>query len=72
MSANAQTEGYGTAAVDGDVEGAKRFSDGESREVADDGAATDADSIHVQDGVKQVEAITTVWSKNTMIVMFVL
>ncbi|KAI0594285.1 major facilitator superfamily transporter [Biscogniauxia sp. FL1348] len=33
---------------------------------------SDSSSEHKQDGVKQVEAITTVWSKELMIVMFIL
>ncbi len=32
---------------------------------------TDSDA-HMQDGVKRVEAITTVWSKELLIVMFIL
>lgn len=31
-----------------------------------------SDSSHKQDGVRQVEAMTTVWSQNTMIAMFIL
>lgn len=31
-----------------------------------------SESSHKQDGVRQVEAMTTVWSKNTMIAMFIL
>lgn len=35
-------------------------------------AEEDAESQRKQDGVKRVEAITTVWSKELLIVMFVL
>ncbi|KAI1076898.1 MFS general substrate transporter [Whalleya microplaca] len=40
----------------------------------EDGAKADSDSSseHKQEGVKQVEAITTVWSKELLIVMFIL
>lgn len=31
-----------------------------------------SDSSHKQDGVRQVEAMTTVWSENTMIIMYIL
>ncbi|KAI5925495.1 major facilitator superfamily transporter [Camillea tinctor] len=42
-------------------------------EVGDDNKdESDTSSEHKQDGVKQVEAITTVWSKELMIVMFIL
>lgn len=72
MSANAPTEpGYGTV-KHGDVENVKPSSGDDIREFPDEGPLSDADSVHVQDGVRRVEAITTVWSKNTMIVMFIL
>lgn len=29
-------------------------------------------SVHKQDGVKRVEAITSIWSKKTLVLMFVL
>ncbi|KAJ6789632.1 hypothetical protein PWT90_08487 [Aphanocladium album] len=77
MSANAQREeGYGAVqhgdVKHGDTESGKRFSDDEIREVNEDGRTSETSSVHMQDGVKRVEAITTVWSKNTMIVMFIL
>lgn len=33
---------------------------------------SDTDSVPKQDGVKQVEAMTTVWDDKTMIIMFIL
>ncbi|OAR00228.1 hypothetical protein LLEC1_03044 [Akanthomyces lecanii] len=72
MSANASTEhGYGTVQR-GDVEDGKPFSDDAVRQVDDNGATSQSSSVHVQDGVRRVEAITSVWSKNTMAVMFIL
>lgn len=74
MSAAASNEhGYGTV-KHGDVEdGGKPLSGEEVREAhEDDGPASETSSVHLQDGVKRVEVITTVWSKNTMIVMFIL
>lgn len=52
----------------------KRFSRGQDvTEVDDDGKPSSDDSSEFkQEGVKQVEAITTVWSKELLIVMFVL
>lgn len=43
-------------------------------EAVDDDAKPDSDnnSEHKQAGVKQVEAITTVWSKELLIAMFIL
>ncbi|OAA56115.1 siderophore iron transporter mirB [Cordyceps fumosorosea ARSEF 2679] len=69
--ASAAEPGYGTV-KQGDVERAKPSSDEDIRELQDDGPASETSSVHVQDGVKRVEAITMVWSKNTMIVMFIL
>jgi hypothetical protein len=45
-----------------------------SKEVLEDATAydTDAASSDKQDGIKQVEAITTIWSKQMLIVTFVL
>ncbi|KAJ3494588.1 hypothetical protein NLG97_g3980 [Lecanicillium saksenae] len=72
MTANDHSEdGYG-AVKHGDADNGKRFSDDEIREVNEDRRTSETSSVHVQDGVKRVEAITTVWSKNTMIVMFAL
>jgi hypothetical protein len=43
-----------------------------SQMASDEEATADASSDHKQLGVKQVEAITTVWSRELLIVMFVL
>lgn len=45
-----------------------------SKEVLEDAAAyeTDTASSDKQDGIKQVEAITTIWSKQMLIITFVL
>lgn len=45
--------------------------DAVSREFSDDGKLDDG-SERKQDGVRQVEAITTVWSKKLLVVMFCL
>lgn len=37
-----------------------------------DEKGSDSDSSYKQEGVRQVEAITTVWTKQVLIVMFVL
>lgn len=63
---------YGTVQHGSDVEAAKHHSDDEAREVGPDGVASETSSVHMQEGVRQVEAITTVWSKQTMIIVFVL
>lgn len=42
-----------------------------SREFSDDGKLDDG-SERKQEGVRQVEAITTVWSKQMLVVMFIL
>ncbi|KAM3559340.1 hypothetical protein MY1884_003526 [Beauveria asiatica] len=70
-SASAAEPGYGTV-KHGDVESFKPSDDDEVREVNENEPTSEAGSIHVQDGVRRVEAITTVWSKKTMTVMFVL
>lgn len=46
----------------------------DAREITSDTKVdeSDANSAHKQDGVKRVEAITTVWSKDMLIAMFVL
>ncbi|KAI0104251.1 siderochrome-iron transporter MirB [Nemania sp. FL0031] len=57
-----------------DVTEKRPISDGEIGEVGD-GRTSDTDeagSTHKQEGVRQVEAIITVWSKQVLIVMFVL
>lgn len=43
-----------------------------SQTVSDEEITPDASSDHKQLGVKQVEAITTVWSRELLIVMFAL
>ncbi|KAI0139403.1 MFS general substrate transporter [Hypoxylon sp. NC0597] len=45
--------------------------DGNVKELGDT-PESDGSSTHKQDGVKRVEAITTVWSKELLIVMFIL
>ena len=37
-----------------------------------DDLKSDSDSSHKQDGVKKVEAVTTVWTKKTLWIMFAL
>ncbi|TQV92743.1 hypothetical protein V2A60_009209 [Cordyceps javanica] len=72
MSASASAEtGYGTVKY-GDSERGKPSSDEEIQEIPDESPSSETSSVHVQDGVRRVEAITTVWSENTMIVMFIL
>ena len=46
--------------------------DHDAREVNDEKAESVLSSEHKQQGVQQVEAITTVWSRELLIVMFVL
>lgn len=41
-------------------------------EVDDSKTESDAESARKQDGVKRVEAITTVWSRELLIAMFIL
>ncbi|KAI2780224.1 MFS general substrate transporter [Daldinia loculata] len=51
----------------------KTSGDDDVKEIKDvPGIESDASSGHKQDGVKQVEAITTVWSKDLLIVMYIL
>lgn len=51
----------------------KTSGDDDVKEVKDvPGIESDASSGHKQDGVKQVEAITTVWSKDLLVVMYIL
>ena len=54
-----------------DIEKSKAI---KTRDIASDDIKYEIDdsSTHKQDGVKKVEAITTAWSKKTMVVMFVL
>ncbi|GAP89898.1 putative siderophore iron transporter mirB [Rosellinia necatrix] len=52
----------------------KQPSGGDAKEVGDD-RAPDADedgSTHKQEGVRQVEGVVTVWSKQVLIIMFIL
>jgi hypothetical protein len=44
----------------------------DEQDVSEEASDSDASSDRKQLGVKQVEAITTVWSKELLIVMFVL
>ncbi|KAI0377944.1 MFS general substrate transporter [Hypomontagnella monticulosa] len=55
-----------------DVE--KKFAADENAKELKEGHETESDSssAHKQDGVRRVEAITTVWSKELLVVMFVL
>lgn len=72
MTSNAHNDdGYGSVKPS-DVENGKPFSDELTREINTDGRTSETSSIHAQEGVKQVEAITTVWSKNTMVAMFIM
>lgn len=64
-----------TAEVPADIKKAfeERLGGGEeTREDNDEKPVHDDNSEHKQEGVKRVEAITTVWSKELLIVMFVL
>lgn len=64
-----------TAEVPADIKRAFKQQLGGVEEAHDDNdekPAHDPDSEHKQEGVKRVEAITTVWSKELLIVMFVL
>lgn len=55
-----------------DPENLKTATDLDQKDVSEESSTSDASSDHKQLGVKQVEAITTVWSKELLIVMFVL
>tara|TARA_R110002060_G_scaffold71947_1_gene80614 strand:- start:274 stop:489 length:216 start_codon:yes stop_codon:yes gene_type:complete len=55
-----------------DIEKSPAVDDNVNEVMYDEKLDSEDGSTHKQDGVKRVEAITTVWTKKTLVLMFIL